>query len=243
MGFVYRKVKVRNFTRFNNEDTPSLNLLFTGYGRIEVQGRAWDVGRGTSNAMTTKADIRREARLVRSQLSDAVRISANERITDRLLKLVEEIAPRTVHVYWPIEKNREVDTRSFIRQLLDRGVVVALPVLSTIEDGVMEQRQLISELDFELSRFGTQEPASGPTIDPVDTDLVVAPALAADRRGYRVGYGGGYYDRFLLRTRCPRAVAVYSPCLLDQISEDVHDIQMDYVITELQTILTAGLAT
>jgi 5-formyltetrahydrofolate cyclo-ligase len=102
----------------------------------------------------------------------------------------------------------------------------------------MEQRQLVSELDFKLSRFGTHEPGSGPAVPPSAIDLVVAPALAADRRGFRVGYGGGYYDRFLVKTRCPRAVAVYSACLLDRIVEDTHDIQMDYVVTEAETITT-----
>ena len=71
----------------------------------------------------------------------------------------------------------------------------------------------------------------------------MVPALAADRHGVRVGYGLGYYDRFLKHLYSRSVSIVYSSCLLDRIPAEPHDIAVDYVVTELDTIVTVAPAT
>ena len=180
---------------------------------------------------------------MRSQMSVADREAAGIEVSRRVIDLATRLEAKVVHVFWPIEKNFEIDTRPVIRQLVNAGTVVALPVVSSLEDGVMQQRRFVSESELAVSRFGSLEPVSGPLVSPEETGLIVAPALAADRRGFRIGYGGGFYDRFLATTGCPSVVVVYSECLIDRVPEESHDVPVDFVITEFDTIVTEELAT
>jgi len=98
-------------------------------------------------------------------------------------------------------------------------------------------RQFVNEADLKKNRWGTREPRSGRPIAPADVDLVVVPALAVDRQGMRVGYGRGYYDRFLKHVHSHSVSIVYSSCLLDRIPAEPHDVPVESLTQSSQSLL------
>ena len=86
-------------------------------------------------------------------------------------------------------------------------------------------------------RFGMLEPsATLPRISPRQLDVVLTPGLAFDRRGGRLGFGGGFYDRLLVKTHAKRVGIAYDCCLADELPMDQHDQRMDWVFTPTQQI-------
>ncbi|HIQ00885.1 MAG TPA: 5-formyltetrahydrofolate cyclo-ligase [Anaerolineales bacterium] len=85
--------------------------------------------------------------------------------------------------------------------------------------------------------FGMLEPASDlPAADPAALDLVLVPGVAFDRRGGRLGFGGGYYDRFLPTTPALRVGVTHDACLTEELPCNDADRRMDWVVTPTQTI-------
>ncbi len=81
-------------------------------------------------------------------------------------------------------------------------------------------------------RFGMLEPAADlPVVDPAALDVVLAPGVAFDRRGGRLGFGGGYYDRFLPTTPALRVGVTYDECLADALPCGEHDQRMGWIVT------------
>jgi 5-formyltetrahydrofolate cyclo-ligase len=148
-----------------------------------------------------------------------------------------------VHTYWPIEQHREVDTRPFVDDLVRGGLAVALPVVQDDHAATMTHRVFSGPDQLVPNRFGGHQPAHGRRVLPSEMDLVVVPAMAADRRGFRLGFGFGFYDRFLAEVRCPTVCVVYSECLVEHIPEEGHDVPVQFVVTELETIVTGAPAT
>lgn len=135
---------------------------------------------------------------------------------------------RTVGVYWPIKA--EPNLRRWMARLDARGARCALPVIRT----------RAAPLAFLAWRpgapmvrgfWGIPEPADAPLVAP---DLLVAPMVGFDERGYRLGYGGGYYDRTLASLSArPTVVGIaYSWAALPTIHPLAHDIPMDVIVTE-----------
>ena len=75
-------------------------------------------------------------------------------------------------------------------------------------------------------------------VAPENIDLILAPALSCDRNGYRLGYGGGYYDRFLARTRAVAAALCAESRLTDELPREPFDLPCNYIITERQVLHT-----
>lgn len=135
---------------------------------------------------------------------------------------------RTVGVYWPIKA--EPNLRRWMERLDARGVHCALPVVRTRAAPLVF---LAWRPGVPMIRgfWGIPEPADAPVVIP---DLLVAPMVGFDGQGYRLGYGGGYYDR-TLAALAPRPFVVgvaYSMSVMPTIHPLVHDIPMDAVVTE-----------
>jgi 5-formyltetrahydrofolate cyclo-ligase len=89
-------------------------------------------------------------------------------------------------------------------------------------------------------RFGMWEPAPElPQVEPTEIDVVLVPGVAFDRSGGRLGFGGGYYDRFLPATGALRVGISHSLCLADELPCDAHDARMDWVVTPSEEIFCA----
>jgi 5-formyltetrahydrofolate cyclo-ligase len=86
-------------------------------------------------------------------------------------------------------------------------------------------------------RFGMLEPTADlPVVDPAKIDVVLVPGVAFDRHGRRLGFGGGYYDRFLYTTSALRIGIAFDECLADEIPCGAHDQRMDWVATPSEMI-------
>ena len=133
-------------------------------------------------------------------------------------------------------KGSEADITSLLPVLTKMGKTVGFPRCIDSENMVFHKVSDISELT--KGYFGLREPdPTLPLIRKEDTEkdtLCRVPALAFDRRGYRLGYGKGYYDRFLRDFSGKTAGITFEKCLADNIPTDVHDMKTDYIITESQ---------
>lgn len=181
-----------------------------------------------------KRDVRREVLAARDALDPSLRAAWSVAITDRLLSLPELEASAAVMTFWSF--GSEVDTMPMIERLVARGVTVALP---RIRHPDLEPRTWRPGEPMTHTSFGAREPAGGRTLRPDEPDVVVVPAVAFDRRGHRVGYGGGFYDRFLPGTR-PDAIrvgAAFSAQLVEHdLPQGAFDLGVDAVVTERETV-------
>lgn len=181
-----------------------------------------------------KRSLRREVRARRDALTREQRDHAAAAIHERALAEIARIGPRvTVMAFWSF--GSEVPTAPLIERLSLQGDRVALP---RIVEGDLQARLYRPGDPVTQTLFGAKEPEGGSVLDPEDLDVVLTPGLAFDRRGFRVGYGKGYYDRFLSRTGGhTRRLAL---CFALQVVEDVpaasFDLPIDVIVTEEERI-------
>jgi 5-formyltetrahydrofolate cyclo-ligase len=188
--------------------------------------------------MIEKAAFRRACRRYRRGLSAGEREDRSTRILNRLETLRELAQARTVHTFWPIEDTGEIDTRPLIQRLLEKHRRVILPVVdfSSKTEPVLEHREFSPTTTLQTNRWGIPEPRGERLVSIDSLDLVIVPALGADRFGHRVGYGGGFYDRFLSKVSVPTVCLVYQACLTNRLAAESHDIRVSIVVTENEVI-------
>ena len=108
----------------------------------------------------------------------------------------------------------------------------------TDDPGVMEHIRVNDLAALVEGIWGIKEPASGESVETDTIDLVFVPGLAADRKGNRIGYGKGYYDRFL--ASAPNAIKIMlvpSLFILNHIPPQKHDVPVDLLVTETDIII------
>ncbi len=172
----------------------------------------------------------------RRRLTEADRRARSERLVQHLGGLLGEVRGACVSAWWPLEG--EPDIRPLMATLLSRGATVALPVVLGPKRPLGFRRWEPSAA-LVPSSFGVLEPADGELLRP---DVVLAPLVGFDRDGYRLGHGGGFYDRTLaaLDPR-PRAIGVgFEIGRLDTIHPDGHDVPMDAIVTDEGVELAFG---
>jgi 5-formyltetrahydrofolate cyclo-ligase len=180
-----------------------------------------------------KAALRARMRAARAGIPPEERLRLAHRIRDRLFALSELERAGTVLVFYSF--GSEVPTAGIIQRLLDQGRRVLLPFLREREMAAAELRPGDSLVG---TAYGPKEPSRRVPVDPAEVEAAVAPGLAFDRQGHRLGYGGGHYDRFL-RQIDPGAVRVGIGFHLQLVPEVPHgpdDQSLDYVVTELETV-------
>src|SRR2546422_4493522 len=149
-----------------------------------------------------KAALRARMRRMRVAISPEERAALAERAMSRLFDVPALQSARTVLSFSSF--GSELPTDGIQRRLHDEGRRVLLPFL---EGHDIEAADVVAGDALVATDYGPTEPAERVAVDPSEVDVVLVPALAFDRLGYRVGYGGGHYDRYLARLR-PRAVRV-----------------------------------
>lgn len=181
----------------------------------------------------SKAELRRLVRSAEAELSEECRLRADEAIAERLISLPEYRSARRIMLFCGV--GREPDTRPLIEHALAGGKLVALPRITG--RGVMEAAETRAIRELVTGAFGIPEPpAQRESVPPEELDLIVVPAAAFTVRGERLGRGGGYYDRFLLKTRGFTVGFARETNVLDLIPTEPHDISVDCLITESRTI-------
>jgi 5-formyltetrahydrofolate cyclo-ligase len=182
-----------------------------------------------------KDRLRSEGFARRDALDKAFREDAAQRIAERALNFpdLKDVTP--VGGYWPIRS--EVDSRPLMEALLDRGQDMALSQI------------LHPHLSWRLWRpgdvlvkggFGVREP--GPDAPEVFPSALLVPLVAFDRRGGRVGYGKGHFDRAIAALEAKHPVLTiglaYAVQEIDRVPVEPHDRMLDVIITEAELIRT-----
>jgi 5-formyltetrahydrofolate cyclo-ligase len=180
-----------------------------------------------------KGQMRAEASARRAKEPNAEAFS--RAIFQRLVALPEYAFARTLMLY--LDVRSEVRTRSFVPTAWQEGKRVVVPYC---KDGKIELFRLdhLDELAPGIMAVPEPKPelrgCADRSIDPSELDVIVVPGLAFDRRGGRLGYGKGYYDKLLHQIRNDaRKVAVCFECqLVPEVPLLPHDIRMDMIVTE-----------
>lgn len=136
--------------------------------------------------------------------------------------------------------NNEVLTEPIIHNLFLNKKRVFIPVTIPKTKELIVSELLSLENDLAIGAFGLLEPKKGSLrpFSPQNIDLVIVPGLAFDSRGYRIGYGAGYYDRFLLHVpeHVPKVSLAFDLQIIDRVPQNNYDVPVQYIITETQNI-------
>lgn len=173
--------------------------------------------------------LRKRQKSLRDGISPQLRRAYSRSIADKALALAEKIAARTVFVY--LSYGSEPETYALIRELLARGIRVGVPVCNT-KTHTMDAVTLHSWESLVPGAYGILEPQGGGVIPPDEIDLILVPGLAFDQEGYRLGYGGGYYDRYLQDFHGVSAGLAFSVCCTEDLPRDAFDLPVSLVLTE-----------
>lgn len=136
---------------------------------------------------------------------------------------------KNIMIYYSVRK--EVETVSIIEFLLKLGKIVALPVCTPEQDLDVA---VINDLDqLRPAPYGLMEPGPGAVLlDSIELELVIVPGVAFDEKGFRLGHGAGYYDRFLSKIpNCFKMGMAYDFQLVPEVPIEKHDIPMDAILT------------
>jgi 5-formyltetrahydrofolate cyclo-ligase len=190
----------------------------------------------SSQLKRAKRAVRRRVLEARDAIDPAERARCSAMIAARCLELPEVATADAVMGFWSF--GSEVDTGPLLERLHARGTRLALP---RIADGDLQPRRWEPGDPTTTTSFGAREPADGDEISAREIDVVITPAVVFDRWGRRVGYGGGFYDRFLRRTRgdCVRVGPAFDVQVLadgDTLPGGAFDLRVDAIVTDTELI-------
>lgn len=155
---------------------------------------------------------------------------AGEHVAQRFFEHFDLSPQPIIGGYWPI--GYELDIHPLLNALVEKGFACALPCISS--EGLVF-RQWTPALSLEKKSFQVYEP---PEAEPFLTpDWVLVPLLAFDKRGHRLGYGQGHYDRFLHQYPVKAIGVGFRGQEVPQIPHQAHDFALDAVLTEEGVIL------
>jgi len=196
---------------------------------------------GTQSIASRKTALRAQLRATRSALSTEQRAIASAAIGARLVALNLPRFCRAIAVY--LAKPEEANIDAFIKSLIARGATVATP--NTQSDAAAPFHTLRDLDEVRLGRFGVREPlehSQSTSYQPSELDLIIAPGLAFDEAGGRLGFGGGWYDRALQSGVLP--VGVCFDCqMIGEVPREPHDVAMAAIVTESRLIDIDGRLT
>lgn len=151
------------------------------------------------------------------------------------IQLLQELKSTSVILYLASRRNREIATDDIMKYCLDGNIMVAVPVTTSIHDIIpsrMSQNTSLIE-----DKWGIPVPKELESVSGEELSVAIVPMLGADKSGYRIGYGKGYYDRFL--ARYPHIITIgLCPMLTlhEEIPVERHDIPLNYIVTEKNTL-------
>ena len=178
----------------------------------------------------TKQTIRAEVSARVKNLSPTYCREADAAICRWVIQSAQYQKAKTVFCY--VGTEREIDTMALLRAALRDGKTLAVP-LCLPEKGYMEARRIEGLGDLVSGRYGILAPKLNcPVVAPEAIDLAIVPCCTGNAKGQRLGYGGGYYDRYLPRTGCPTMLLCRHQLEREDLPVDEHDVMVDYFVTE-----------
>jgi 5-formyltetrahydrofolate cyclo-ligase len=184
------------------------------------------------DAIDGKREIRRRILRLRNAMPPESITAKSDEIVRRLMELREIRDSSTLMVF--LSFGSEVLTDDLIRWGWSEGKRIVVP-LCRPESRELTPCRIDGFDELETGHYGIREPKAGRlrSVPRAEIDAVIVPAVAFDRRGYRVGYGGGYYDRFL--PECPQAAnigAAFACQIVPEVPSDRYDLAVDRIVTE-----------
>lgn len=180
-----------------------------------------------------KAKLREQGLAERRSLSVRERREKSVQIREHLKQLTQ-FERATLVLTFVGAKDGEVETLPLIATLTQGGGRVAVP--SIVARGFMIWRQISGIEQFSGSRFGIPEPRKEcPEIKRIPPSAVIlVPGILYSPAGYRIGYGGGYFDRFLKDFPGTSVGVAFQMQVMDKLPVEPHDIPVDYLVTEME---------
>ena len=183
--------------------------------------------------MQIKSELRKEAKRLRSNIPE--KKTADNSIVEKLFSMDEYKDAKTILCYASLEN--EIDTDVIINRAINDNKRVALPFCRDNEGNM--DFYCISSLDqLNSGSFNVREPNPDEFLKLTDfsNSIIIVPALMFDRKGYRLGYGKGYYDRFLNKYNQISIGLCYDELLNDELPADEFDKNVDIIITQSNII-------
>lgn len=188
--------------------------------------------------MDSKKELRKYYLDKRSNLSEGKIIERSKSITNKVDQYINQNDYCKVMIF--VSFNNEIKTHQLIKKWLKEDKDLYLPYIDK-DDNLMKICQINNfESDLKKGVYGILEPKKEIRSNnlKVNLDTVIVPGLVYDKKGYRIGYGGGYYDKFLstLNSSVKKIGIVYSDFIVDSLPKDHYDIPVDKIITDLKII-------
>jgi 5-formyltetrahydrofolate cyclo-ligase len=181
-----------------------------------------------------KTDLRKIYLEKRKNLSPAQRAEKSTFVAERFFERFDLTEIKFLHCFVPIEKFGEIDTSLiFDRMRREFPRVATLAPRADFTSGEMESVRLDSMSALVRSKFGIDEPANDAAFEPESIDVVLTPLLCFDNRGFRVGYGKGFYDKFLRKCRadCLKIGLSFFEPIEKVIDTNDFDVKLDFCVT------------
>ncbi|MEJ7849164.1 MAG: 5-formyltetrahydrofolate cyclo-ligase [Pyrinomonadaceae bacterium] len=182
----------------------------------------------------TKAELRKTYLEVQRSLSPEIRAENSKRISDNFFRDFDLCGIKVLHCFIAIEKFNEIDT-TLILQRIWRDFPHITTVVPGVhfESGEMRSLKFTPETGLVKNIWGIQEPSHDEFVETAEIDLVLVPLVCFDETGHRVGYGKGFYDRFLnwCRVDCLKIGLSYFGPVAGIADVNETDIRLDYCVT------------
>jgi 5-formyltetrahydrofolate cyclo-ligase len=183
-----------------------------------------------------KSEIRKNILFKRNSLSEYEIINNSKIISDRFISTNEYKNSKSIGAYYPT--GSEVKTFDIIKHSIERNKEVGLPrvIDSTKIEFFKIMEESFEKIKFTKGKYGIFENSTS-TTNMEKMDLLIIPGIAFDLQGNRLGYGKGYYDRFLSLRKVKYIIALaYETQLVNEIPNNEHDIPVEIIITEKRII-------
>lgn len=172
------------------------------------------------NISMIKTELRKKQKNIRNSLNIDF---LSEKIINNLFSIQEFVSAKNVFTY--ISFGSEINT-SRILKLTTKNIFVPKIIKDTMIMVKYDKNYLTK------NKYGILEPINNIKILPAKNDVIIVPALACDKDFNRLGYGGGYYDRYLKNTNSVNIVLLPNDLLVEQVPNNIHDQKVDIIITE-----------
>lgn len=182
-----------------------------------------------ANIRAEKRRLRKEYRAAYTQLKPEYIAESDRGIFENVTKLPEFLSAEVIFTYYSIDN--EPGTHKIIELALEMGKIVTLPIIRG--NGIMDAGIIRSFADIGDGAWNIPAPAVDSEIMPPEKiDFAIIPALTFDRSGFRLGQGGGYYDRFLKGAGFFTAGITRSIFFLESVPREEHDVPLSCIVTE-----------
>lgn len=190
------------------------------------------------NSHKHKEQLREQFLNQREALSLEEWARPSEIIIEQLKQLPVFKNAKVIHCYVSMNECHEVNTHPLIKEMLKKNKKIVVPV-TNFKEGVLTHVELNSFDDLVLNRRGILEPENKKKVPVSDLDLVIVPMAGGDEFCNRIGYGAGFYDRFLKNISAPKVGLVFEQNIIKELPVEPFDIPLDKIVTE-ERVLSKG---